>query len=224
MLRRRPLRESEEMLSLLTPDRGRLDCVVRRGRRSAATLEPFTHIQGEFAQGRELVYLNEHSLIQPYTGLRERLLTLEVGGHWLWLMHRCVAPDQDSVKLFMLLVRALSELEITEAPLTLGLWMELRVLKLLGLGPELQQCCLCGRNDPASLRVFSAPDGGILCGRCGAGRLALPPSGVAVLRHLQDCRILAVAQAQIDLPLLRVLSPSIRRFFELHCLDRPALS
>jgi DNA repair protein RecO (recombination protein O) len=215
VLRRRPLRESEEILSLLTPQRGRLDCVVRTTRKALALVEPFTHLRGQFAQGKELAYLNEVALLHPHVGLRDRLVTLEVGGHWLQVLYRSVTHEQDARLLFVLLARALSELEVSDNPEVLDLWMSLRVLKLLGLSPELHQCCLCGSK--GHLGVFSACDGGLLCCRCGAGRACLPAGGLEALRLLERSRIVAVAEIRLNQRLVQSLAPLLTRFFEKHC-------
>jgi DNA repair protein RecO (recombination protein O) len=179
-------------------------------------VEPFTHIHGQFAEGRDLAYLNEVALIYPFAGLRESLTALEVGGHWLQLIYRSVAFEQESGAIFTLLLRALKKLETASSFTVLDLWVQLRLLGLLGVGPELRQCCQCGDTEVV---VFHPTSGGMLCAACGSGRMKTGPAALDTLRRLQECRYSAVANLCLEKELSSTLAALLQKTFEAHCFS-----
>jgi len=76
--------------------------------------------------------------------------------------------------------------------LTVAHWAEIRLLKLLGVAPQVADCVACGKALPkaGSAVGFSVPRGGLLCRECqpvsAQGILPLSDDVLAMLRTWQE--------------------------------------
>lgn len=210
VLRRRPLGEADEIVSVLSPSRGRFDCIVRGTRKVSSSLvsaaEPFTELDAMFAKGKGLDYLTQGKIREAHSELRAGFSRVCWAG-FLCDLVCCLLPEEEPApEEFALLRDALSLLVIGSSCRLVALWFELRLLKLLGYEPVLDHCVLCGerldkpRNVSEKLispyrlmnelygggdeAVISLEDGGAVCQRCCAGD---PYGGVADLaKPLRD--------------------------------------
>ena len=203
VLRRRPLGEADEVVSLLAPDRGRFDAAVRGSRRPSSPLvgkvEPFTELQALFASGRSLDHLTQAAVHRARPGLHQDLDRLLHGSYLLDLVGGILPFHEPCPELYGVLTRALDLLEEGAAPAPLCRWVELRLADLLGYAPELDRCSECGGPDPG---WFSASSGGAVCAPCrdgaeaGAG-VSLSPPARAALRHLRGCRLESAVRVRL---------------------------
>ncbi|MEN0068026.1 MAG: DNA repair protein RecO [Myxococcota bacterium] len=166
--------ESDRIMSLLTPDQGRLRVLARRARASkkryAGLLDLGNELSIGFARGRgTLPVLGEAERIRGPDQARQAWDRLP------WLFYGCevcgeLAPESsEATKLYRLLQTWLGLLETT-APSAASRWaLEAKALTFAGLSPGLVRCSECGEaiDDPA---VFAMASGGALHGRCGGGR------------------------------------------------------
>lgn len=203
VLRRRPLGEADEIVSLLSPELGRFDAAVRGSRRPTSPLvgkvEPFTELQGLFARGRSLDHLTQASVHRSRPGLHRDLERLLHGSYLLDLVGGILPFGEPAPELFELLSRALDELEAGGAAAPLCRWVELRLADLLGYAPELEGCALCGAPEPG---WFSASSGGAVCRACRTegleATLALSAPARAALRHLRGCRLESALRLRLE--------------------------
>ena len=130
-----------------------------------------------------------------------------------------MAHEQDAGALFTLLTRALRLLEVSNSRPALDLWVQLRFLSLLGVKPELHQCCLCGSPE---VKCFHAQSGGMLCSSCSPGRARLSPPALAALRRLQECRVTAVEGIRLESEVVGAAAPLLLQVFEAHCFETRA--
>lgn len=220
VLKRRPLGEADEILSLLSPQRGRFEAAVRGSRRSASPLvgriEPFTELHGLFAQGRSLAHLTQAEIHRARPGLNRDLDRLLSASYLVDLVGGASAPGEPCPELYGLLVQALDGLEIGPVPF-LCRWVELRLADLLGYAPQLEVCALCGGRDPA---WFSAPSGGTICRGCRCAEspegTALSPPARAFLRHLRECRMESARRVRLPLQATREVERALQDHLQYH--------
>jgi DNA repair protein RecO (recombination protein O) len=193
VLRRKDFGEADRVLTLLTPELGKVRAVakgIRKPRsRKAGHLELFTCSRLLVAKGRDLDIVTQAETVQAYRPLREGLLRGAYAAYAVELLDKFTPDAQENRELYELLRAALGWL--CDAPdLALALTMryyELHVLGLAGFQPQLRQCVVCGRALVAEDQFFSAAEGGAVCARCGKERTAhgLLPISMDALRYLR---------------------------------------
>jgi DNA repair protein RecO (recombination protein O) len=175
VLRRRPLGEADDIVTFLSPTRGRFDAVARGLRKSkrssAGRLEPFNQVSLLVAAGRSLDVIAQTQILRARPGLVADLDRLARGLYVLELFDRIAEGDaavaaegggSDGARVFRCLVRALDDLEAVDPDLA-ARRAELRLLTVLGCAPVIDRCVRCGEDE---VGAFSVEAGGLLCPSC----------------------------------------------------------
>jgi DNA repair protein RecO (recombination protein O) len=194
--------ESDRILHLLVPERGRVTAIAKGARRSVkrfgGTLDFFNHLKVQIERRRpsSMSRLDQAQLIHTYVPIRMDPRRFALGCYLLELLDR-LAPEggapQDMRRLFSFALAALTRLSERSPDATLRVILELRALDALGLRPELSRCVRCGREVPSSAprdatAGFSVADGGPLCGACAASAQGLVRVHLGTLRSLDGAR------------------------------------
>jgi len=192
VLRRGDLGEADRILTVYSPDYGKLRLIakgIRRPRsRKAGHLEPFTRVELLLAKGRDLDVITQASAVDLYPRLRDDLARLGHAAYAIELLDRMTVEEGESRGPYRLLVDTLERLTEADEPAPVVRYYELRLLDLLGYRPELFRCLGCGAEIRPVDQYFSAQAGGVLCPTCGptrhdARRISL--GALKVLRHFQ---------------------------------------
>lgn len=219
VLRRRPLGEADEIVSLLSPDLGRFDAAVRGSRRPTSPLvgkvEPFTELSAMFARGRSLDHLTQAAVRRSRPRLHGDLDRLAWGSYLLELIGGILPFGEGNPAVYGLLVEALDGLEEGPSPAPLGRWVELRLADLMGYAPELDRCAGCGVSDASG---FSAGSGGLVCRSCQTEgeALVLSPPARAALRHLRGCRMESALRLRLPPGPARELERALHLHLQYH--------
>lgn len=210
VLRRSDFGESDRLLTVFTPDRGKIKLVAKGARkpssRKSGHVELFSRGQYLVAVGRDLDVLTQAETIEPYKALREDLLRTTYGYYVAELADAFTAEHDENRPLYELLKEALGWLSAVEDLPLAARYYELHLLGLVGYQPQLFFCVGCKRPVEPVVNYLSAADGGMFCPRCHhdrAGMVALAPVSVnalKVLRFLQtreweDCHKLRLSPA-----------------------------
>jgi len=170
VLRRAEYKDNDRMLTIFSPEHGRIDAVARGCRRPKSALmnvaEPFC--AGEFtlaeAKGRYTVVQCE--IKDNFFPLRYDLDRLTHGAYYLTLADAAALPEQGAPEVFLLLMKALAILTYSELPPTLvTMAFEMRFMPLMGYTPRMDFCALCDAEVTGAGR-FDAERGGAICPRC----------------------------------------------------------
>jgi len=188
--------EADRIVALLTRERGKVS-VFARGARSSrrrfgGALEPFTllRLEARERRGGDLLALDSVAVERGFGAIRTDLARIACASYACELSRELVRDSEAHPELFALLVGYLGLLELS-APRPAGLRaFELGALSAAGLRPRLDACVRCGGAlDPTARALFHPEAGGVLCGRCGAGRGGeapqLGPDALAWLVQLQ---------------------------------------
>ena len=194
MLRRQPLRDTQELLILFSP-RGRVDCVSRISAKRTGLLEPLTCIHAHLRIGRSLPQLAEVTLERTYAGLLGDYDLLHWAGYLLNLWLDAFPGSIENNDAYRLLRLSLDSLDAGLDPESVVSWCELQVMRLLGSAPQLRRCVRCAEE--SNLQWFSVEAGGALCPQCrGVGVRALPASVRDWLAFLQRANLMKLATAR----------------------------
>ncbi len=175
VLRTHKLGEADRIVTLLTHSHGKLRASARGVRRTSskfgARLEPFTHVDLQFATGRSLDVITEAVTIRPYS---EPLTTdyagFTAGQVMLETADRLVAEEgQPALTQFNLLLGGLHALTHGTAdgrrPATMVMDSYLiRAISAAGFAPALTECATCGAAGPHE--SFNPASGGLVCRTC----------------------------------------------------------
>src|SRR5919202_417621 len=139
VLKRQNLGEADRIVTLYTPDEGKLRAVAKGVRRPASRLaghlELFSLTLVQLARGRELDVVAQAETRQAFRNVREDLARTSQAYYALELVDR----------------------------------FTLHTLTALGYRPQLTQCVLCRAEIAPGPNCFSQPLGGVACVACGPG-------------------------------------------------------
>ncbi|MGI8577665.1 MAG: DNA repair protein RecO [Nocardioidaceae bacterium] len=190
VLRTQKLGEADRIITFLTRSTGRVRAVGKGVRRTkskfGSRLEPFMHVDAQFARGRTLDVVTQVETLSPLgqviAGDYARYTS---GTAMLETAERLVAEEMEpALQQYLLLLSGLRALVAGEhdAPLVLDSFL-LRSLAIAGYAPSFDLCSRCG--EPGPHRSFSADSGGMLCASCRTpGTANPPPEAVALLGAL----------------------------------------
>jgi DNA repair protein RecO (recombination protein O) len=184
VLRTYRLGEADRIIVLMTEEHGKVRAVAKGVRRTSskfgARLEPLTHVDVLFWQGRsDLDIVNQVEVIDTFRTVREDLHRVAKGLSLLEVTDQMAQERHPDRRLFTMLVGALRTLADDDSdPTLLAPSFFLKALALEGASPMLDACASCGEPDgTVELVAFDLVEGGTLCRRCRRGR---PMSAVAL--------------------------------------------
>jgi DNA repair protein RecO (recombination protein O) len=190
ILRRADFGEADRLLTVYTPDRGKLRLLAKGVRkttsRKAGHVELFMLTNMLIAQGRTWDIISQAEIVQAYRGLRE---DLDKTGHAYYiaeLIDRFTEEHDPNQPLFELLALTLAHLEHIDDPFSVLRYFELHLLNLTGFQPQLHFCVACQDPlEPVDNNYFHFVDGGMLCPTHGQIRPNAEPIPLPVLKVLR---------------------------------------
>ena len=225
VLRHHPIGEADYLLTLFTPNRGKLRAVARGARRIKSKLgghvEPPMRTSLFMAKGQNLDTVNQAEALEGFRPLREDLNRLSLALYMLEMVDGFSQEEQANYPVYRLALDSLRSLS-GDAPPALLPYFQMRLLDHSGFRPELHRCVECERALEPGRHAFSPSQGGALCDSChppGVSILPMSLNSIKALRFLQgenmtSAERLALGQDTLA-ELERLLSALIR-----HVLDR----
>jgi DNA repair protein RecO (recombination protein O) len=202
VLRTHKLGEADRIITLLTREHGRVRAVAKGVRKTTSRwgsrLEPFTHVDLQLAEGRNLDVVTQAETLDPFAaGLGRDYERYTAGSVMLETADRLVTEErQPSVQQFLLLVGGLRAMTAGEhRPSQVLDSYLLRSLAVSGYAPSFDHCARCG--DPGPHRWFNPAAGGVLCADCKLPGSAGPaPQTLVLLGALLAGEWVVVAAAE----------------------------
>jgi DNA repair protein RecO (recombination protein O) len=170
VLRTQKLGEADRIVTLLTRRHGRVRAVAKGVRRTKSKfggrLEPFSHVDVQLYQGRQLDIATQAESITSYgEGIVDDYGRYTSGAAMLEAAERLTEEREPALRMFLLLVGGLKALAAAEHDpgLVLDAFL-LRSLAVSGYEPALTVCARCGLAGPH--RWFAVAAGGSVCSDC----------------------------------------------------------
>ena len=204
VLRHQNLGEADRVLSLLTPERGKVRAVAKGVRkllsRKAGHLELFTRSKLLIARGRGMDIISQAEMVEPYLGLRDDLVRVSYASYFAELSDNFVGEGDENRAIYDLLSAGLGWLCTDDDLRLTARYFELRMLERAGFMPELHKCMVRGEAIVAEDQFFSVADGGVVCPACGhehprARQITL--GALKVMRYMQSRDYHAVSQLKL---------------------------
>ncbi len=194
ILSRRDFGESDRLLALYTPLRGKIRAIAKGARKPSAKIsghvELFTRSDCLIHRGRNLDILTQAELIDAYLGLREDLGRGAYANYVAELLDRFTADEEDdSGDIFLLLHQTLSRIADSADPRLAARYFELRLLDLTGFRPVLHECVASRAELLPAPQFFSHEEGGVVsraaAPQVASGLTEIDFDTLKLLRHLQ---------------------------------------
>ncbi len=234
ILKRTDAGEADRLLTVLTPDLGKLRVNAKGARKPASRksgyVELFSHVEFLLARGHQVDVVTQVDTRDAFSPLRENLERMGYAYYFAELMDRFAEEGTENHALFELLRTALGWLGETDAPILLARFFELRLLHHVGYRPQLFECVNCAKPVEPIENYFSVEAGGVLDPECtlnrreqiaGHARDAEPISLTAlkILRYLQTrewetvrgLKLRANELAEVETILLRYITHHLER-------------
>ncbi len=188
VLRSTKLAETDRIVHLLTQGRGKVRAVVkgvrRPGSRFGARLEPFSHVDLQLYEGRNLDVVTQAELIAPHAAVRDDFIRSAAASVMVELTDAVAQEGQPDERLFLLLRSGLQALDAR--PVDPSVFVDaflLRVASAIGFHAFTEACAICRAPGPHGF--LSVKAGGTLCPDCAPpGTRAVDGRVVEIVRML----------------------------------------
>ena len=160
----------DKMVSILTPDIGRVGCAAKGARRPKSPLLAGTQFLSfsdlVIYSGASSYNINSCEPIEVFYNIRTDLEKLTYASFITRLVYDVTDENQYTYKILQLLLNTLYMISETDVDKDFILSVfELRLMVLLGFAPKLGKCSACGTQD--DIGYFSIAYSGFLCNNCG---------------------------------------------------------
>ena len=164
------LGDFDKMLTMLTPNFGKISCVAKGARRQNSSLLAGTQLFcfGEYLmfKGTSTYHINSCETIEIFYNIRTDLDKLKYAMHINKIILDVTEENQNCYKILQLYLNTLYTISETDTDLDFVLSVfKLRLLCILGFTPRIAGCISCGTEE--NLTKFSIKDNGFKCEACG---------------------------------------------------------
>ncbi len=221
VIKRIKLGEADRILTLYTPEKGKIRAVAKGTRRPISKLgghvELLTHSQLLIARGRNLDIITQAQTINSFMPIKNDLIRLSQGLYCAELVDAFAAEHIESVETFHLFRDTLDRLANSDMSAIALRYFELQLVNYLGYRPQLQSCTLCNKGIQPEINYFSSSQGGIICPQCVheevlSRRLSL--NALKVLRLWQNCDYAIAVRINVNDELAKELETVIRDYLK----------
>ena len=190
VLRETETKETDKILTVLTPDLGKISLIARGARRRnsplAAGCQLLAYSELTIYQRGAWRYVSEASTIELFDGVRQDFELLSLASYFAELTESVSEEDQPVPEILSLLLNALYALStLKKDPLLVKPVFELRLMALSGFEPLADGCAVCGKTEPER-PMLDVVQGVVHCAGCkqpGGLSLPLTRGSLAALRH-----------------------------------------
>ena len=220
VLSRFDLGEADRVLTLITPDYGKLKAIAKGIRRPSSrlggSLEPFAELNVALARGRTFDVVTEVRVGHAWLALRDRLESAATAWYLAELADRSLEERHAAHELYALLHRAYELLDAGMAPGRVARWYEMHLADELGQRPEVDRCVECDRMlEPGERFRWVPPLGGVVCQRCPGpptDRTELSLEALKLLKAYQRMDVEAIAALRLSPAVEAEVETALRDF------------
>lgn len=160
----------DKMLTMLTPNLGKIGCSAKGARRPKSLLLSGTQFLcfGEYMlfKGSDTYTINSCETIELFYNIRTDLDKLTYASYITKIISDVTTENQNSFNTLKLFLNTLYMISETDKSLDfITSVFKLRLLKILGFAPNSLECTSCKSKD--DLNFFSIKDNGFKCKFCG---------------------------------------------------------
>lgn len=230
VLKRINLGEADSIITLFTPNLGKIRAVAKGVRRPKSKLgghlDLLTQSSLLLAQGQNLDVITQSQTIDSFLPLRSDLWRTSCAIYLIELIDQFTAEQVENYPVYRLLQTALLQLCEAQSNELILRYFELQLLSHLGYQPELYQCLNCRAPLALGKNLFSVSGGGVVCSNCGKKEQLVCPisvDAIKVMRFLVKNNISSASRLKTSTDLSHELEQLIRQYIR-HILEREVKS
>ncbi len=162
--------DNDKMVTLLTPDLGKIGCAAKGARKPKSSLMAGTQFLcfGDFLlyKGINSYNINSCEPIEIFYNIRLDIDKLKYAANVTKIINDVTDENQNTYKILQLTLNTIYMISESDKDLDLILSIfKIRLLSIIGFKPIVEKCALC--NESQKLRYFSFKDNGLKCEACG---------------------------------------------------------
>lgn len=230
VLKRINLGEADKILTVYTPNLGKISAVAKGARRPKSKLgghvETLNRSSMMLAKGRNLDIVTQSQTIDSHMALRSDLWLTSCALYICELVDRFTEEHSENYRIYKLLLNTLEQFGKSKNIQLLLRYFELHLLDYLGFRPQLQSCINCKSSLEPRLNYFSPSGGGILCPNCSNIEPVVRPITVnsqKIMRLIQKGSYEQVQRVKINTDLSMELEILLREYIR-YLLEREVKS
>jgi DNA repair protein RecO (recombination protein O) len=170
IIKKTKLGEADRILTLYTPELGKIQGVAKAVRRPKSKLsghlELLTYSQVTLARGKNIDTIIGSQTINTFLSIKNDLDMISDACYVIEMVQQFTAEESADPWIFELLLNTLERLSLSHQRSLLLRYFELHLLKQCGYHPELEKCVLCRKPLEAAANTFSPSAGGVMCPSC----------------------------------------------------------
>jgi DNA repair protein RecO (recombination protein O) len=205
--------EADRILTLLTPNAGKLRAIAKGVRRTKSRMsghvDLFTRSTLLIARGRQLDIVTQAETLENFGPVRADLWRSSVCHYVAELADDFSAENLANYPLYALVVETLRRLSIASDVQLVTRAFEMRMLAATGYRPQLHRCLQCDSVIEPQPNRFSWKMGGVLCPECSHADAAAAVISIPALKLMRNLQTNEAALMQ-----LAGISPDIHREVE----------
>lgn len=160
----------DKILTILTPNMGKIECVAKGSRRPKSLLMAGTQFLcfGEYVlyKGSDNYSMNSCETIELFYNIRTDLDKLKYAAYITKIINDVTTENQNNYKVLQLFLNTLYVISNTDKDLEFVTSVfRIRLLSIIGYRPEIEECKICKQKE--NLAKFSIKDNGFKCEACG---------------------------------------------------------
>lgn len=190
-----PYGESSKIVTVLTRDHGKVTMLAKGARdirsKFGGSLELFNQINMIYyeKETREIQYLSEVSIINPFCEIRNSPERMTAAMTVLEMAHRAIHGNEDTSGIYALVTRTMNLLNQTDKPIINAiLYFMIQLVALLGYRIETRSCPYCPDIMAHRFHRFEVAQGRIVCEECpdvpSAGTYPISRESIGILKQL----------------------------------------
>ncbi|MCK5427979.1 MAG: DNA repair protein RecO [Anaerolineales bacterium] len=230
VLKRTNLGEADKILSLYTPNLGKIRAVAKGVRRPKSKLgghvETLTRSSMMLAKGRNLDIITQSQTIDSFLPLRSDLWQTSCALYTAELVDRFTEEHIENYPVYKLLLSTINSIvEADDIDLLLR-YFEIHLTSFMGYKPQLHSCINCKKELEPVENYFSASGGGVLCPNCRAAEPRVRPlslNALKVMRLFQGSNYEQARKVKLNPGLSKELETTMREYIR-YILEREVKS
>ena len=162
--------DNDKMITILTPDLGKIGCAAKGARRPKSNLMAGTQFLcfGDFIiyKGINSYNINSCEPIEIFYNIRLDVEKLEYASKIAKIINDVTDENQNSYRILQLTLNTLYMISETDKNMDLILSIfKIRLLSIIGFRPVIENCVSCKEKE--NIKYFSFKDNGFKCENCG---------------------------------------------------------
>lgn len=184
------MNDNDKMVTLLTPDLGKIGCAAKGARRQKSALMAGTQFLcfGEFLiyKGVSSYNINSCEPIEIFYNIRLDIDKLKYASEVAKIVNDVTNENENTYRILQLMLNTIYMISESDKDLELILSIfKLRLLSIIGFRPIVEHCINCDEKE--NLRYFSIRDNGLKCNACGRqdkGAIELSDATIKAIKYI----------------------------------------